>query len=306
VTERRLSRRIPFRKKVKYGLSEPSFLGYAFNLSEDGVGIKVHKVFPPHSRIVFHIYMDRVGLEDGSVDEAIKLEGIVAWISPTLPRILPTMGIKFSSCTDDIKRIYLSSYSNLLEENRLTTDTSEEVEDFSLATEEGAKSTALEDVQASFLDGVDFSEDLIKETEKNRENLLHKINQMDTDERIKLAIMGNREVRTILICDTDRTVAVAVLKNPRLSDIEVILIAQSKTVGEEVLREIGTSRKWARIYQVKVTLVNNPKTPSHVALNFIRHLRDRELQALARNKNVLGVVANTAKKIVQEKREKGN
>jgi hypothetical protein len=129
---------------------------------------------------------------------------------------------------------------------------------------------------------------------------------MDTAERIKLAITGNREVRAILICDPDRTVAVSVLKNPRLSEIEVILISQSRTVGGEVLREIGTSCKWARIYQVKVALVNNPKTPSDVALNFIRHLRDKDLKALSRNKNVLGVVVYMAKRLVQEKKDKGN
>ena len=305
MTERRVSERVPFRRKIRYGLSEPSFLGYTFNLSENGIGIKASRVFPPHSRIVFHIYMNRVGLEDDYIDEVIELEGIVAWISPTLPKILPMMGIKFSSCTDDIKRIYLN-YPKLLEENRLATDILKDIGDFSSVIEEDVKSTALEDAQVPFLDEVDFPEDLIKETEENHENLVQKINQMDTDEKIKLAITGNKEVRTILICDTDRTVAVAVLKNPHLSDIEVILIAQSRTVDEEVLREIGTSRKWARIYQVKVTLVNNPKTPSHIALNFIRHLRARELQALVRNKNVLGVVAYTAKKIVQEKRDKGN
>jgi hypothetical protein len=97
MSDRRLSRRIPFRKRIKYGLSDPTFVGYTFNLSESGIGIKADRVFPTKSRIVVHIYIG---------DEIVKLEGIVAWVSSTLPGILSLMGIKFLSCTNDIKRSY--------------------------------------------------------------------------------------------------------------------------------------------------------------------------------------------------------
>ena len=97
MANRRLSVRIPFRKRVKYGSSEPNFVGYTFNLSEGGVGIKADRVFHPQSRIIIHIYIE---------DEIVKLEGVVVWVSPTLPGIISAMGIKFLSRADDIKRIY--------------------------------------------------------------------------------------------------------------------------------------------------------------------------------------------------------
>lgn len=301
MADRRLSRRIPFRKKVKYGLPNPTFVGSTLNLSVNGIVIKAYIFFPPQSRIMIHIYVE---------DEIVILDGIVAWVSSTLPGIPSTMGIRFLGCTDDIKLIYLSSYPKFLEENELTPHTSEGVEELGLSSEEGEeefKSTALEDVLVSFLDGIDFSEDLTKETvgdisEEERVNMLHRINQMDIVQRRKLAILGNREARTILVRDPDRTVALSLLRNQRLTDMEIILIAQSKTVHEEVLRQIATNRKWARIYQVKVSLVNNAKTPFDVALRFIGHLMDRDLQALARNKNVPGVVATTARRIFREKK----
>jgi Tfp pilus assembly protein PilZ len=93
----RLSTRIPFRKRVKYGSSDPTSAGYTFNLSEGGIGIKADRVFHPKSRIIVHIYTE---------DEIVKLEGVVVWVSPALHGILSTMGIKFSSRINDIKSIY--------------------------------------------------------------------------------------------------------------------------------------------------------------------------------------------------------
>jgi hypothetical protein len=175
-------------------------------------------------------------------------------------------------------------------------------------SDEEAGPAIIDDVQSSFLDDIGFSDDLVEESEEDigearRESLLHTIKQMNIAERVKLAILGNREARTILVRDPNRIVAGAVLKNPRLTDMEIINIAQSKTVDEDILREISMSRRWAKIYQVKVALVNNPKTPSHVSLHLIRHLRDREVRALLWNKNLPGVITSTAKRIMQEKRK---
>lgn len=106
---RRASRRIPFRKKVKYGLSnspDSMFAGYTFNLSEGGIGIKAHRVFSHRSKISIQIYMSGADLEGNTMNDIIKLEGTVAWVSRVLPGILPTMGVKFLDRSSNIKRIY--------------------------------------------------------------------------------------------------------------------------------------------------------------------------------------------------------
>jgi len=175
--------------------------------------------------------------------------------------------------------------------------------------EEKAKSTFLEDINESFLDGIDFSNDLTEETgeeideavERRRESLFHKIKQMNIPQRIKLALLGNRAARAILVRDSNRMVAVSAIRNPGVTDMEIILIVQSKTANEEVLNQIASTRRWTRNYQVKVALVNNPKTPPPLALRFIRHLRDKELQALSKNKDVPGVIASSAMRLYQQK-----
>ena len=166
------------------------------------------------------------------------------------------------------------------------------------------------DVRQSFLDGINISEDLIQETEgevseRKRESLLVKIKGMNTSERIKLALLGNREARTVLVRESNRLVSRTVLRNPRFSDGEVALISQSKVVDEEILREISESRKWIRLYQVKLSLVSNPKTPSHISLNLIRHLRDRDLRMIMHDKNIPGIVTSSARRIVKERESKG-
>jgi hypothetical protein len=106
---RRASRRIPFRKKVKYGLSNSPnsmFAGYTFNLSEGGISIKAHRVFSPRSKISIQIYMSGADLEGSTMNDIIKLEGTVVWVSRVLPGILPKMGVKFLDRSSDIKRIY--------------------------------------------------------------------------------------------------------------------------------------------------------------------------------------------------------
>ena len=173
----------------------------------------------------------------------------------------------------------------------------------------------IEGIEGSFLDDIDLDSELIEETEEEEEeeehapevhnrNVMVKISMLNIGQKIKLSILGNREARTILIKDPNRIVSKAVLKNPRLTDSEIVLISQSKIVNEEILREIAESRKWARLYQVKLALVNNPKTPSHISINLIRQLRDFDLRSLRWNKNLPGVITTVVKQIIREKRDK--
>jgi len=95
--DRRLSSRIPLKRKIKYGLSKPTLSGYTFNISENGIGIKVSRTLPPKSIVLVEIYMG---------DKVVRVEGMVAWVSSLLPAKVSTMGIRLTSRTDDIKSIY--------------------------------------------------------------------------------------------------------------------------------------------------------------------------------------------------------
>lgn len=131
--------------------------------------------------------------------------------------------------------------------------------------------------------------------------LLQRLQGMTVSERIKLALRGNREVRMLLARDHNRMIRRFVLQNPRMADDEIIAIAKNRSADDEVLRLIADSREWTKNYQVRLSLVTNPKTPLVMSLRFLSGLQDRDVRMLAKSKNVSATVANAAKRIVLNK-----
>ena len=79
-----------------------------------------------------------------------------------------------------------------------------------------------------------------------RRSLEQKIGDMTVGHKIKLAYLGNKESRSILIRDKNKVVAGAVVKSGRLTDQEVASFAGNKIDGD-VLREIALNREFAEV-----------------------------------------------------------
>lgn len=151
-----------------------------------------------------------------------------------------------------------------------------------------------EDDDFSFLLTVEVSEE--GEILNTAESIEKQIAAMGVGKKLKLAYLGNKAVRSILIRDRNKLVAVAVVKSGRLTDAEVLAHAGNRNLPAEALREIAANREWTRMYPVKVALVNNPKCPPNVAVSMVAHLQARDLASLTRNKNVSSVVTQLATK----------
>ena len=132
-------------------------------------------------------------------------------------------------------------------------------------------------------------------------SLLEQLQLMTVSERIKLAPRGNREVRALLLRDPNRLIRRFVLQNPRIRDDEIIALAKNRSADDELLRTIADSREWMKNYQVRLSMVTNPKTPLVAALRFLNGLQDRDIRMLAKSRNVSATVANAAKRIVLNK-----
>src|ERR1044071_6314939 len=91
-----------------------------------------------------------------------------------------------------------------------------------------------------------------------RGSLLPRTMLMKVKDRMKLGMKGDREAPSVLIRDSNRVVARAVINNPRITDQEVEAIAAMRTVSDEVLRLIGMNRGWARQYPIIHNLPRNP------------------------------------------------
>ena len=132
-----------------------------------------------------------------------------------------------------------------------------------------------------------------------RVSLIRRIMFLNARDRMKLAMKGDREARGILIRDSNRMVAVAVINNPRVTDQEVENIAAMRTVADEVLRLIALNRAWARSYPIIHNLVRNPRTPIPTAITTLPRIRTRDLQNLTQNRNVSEAVRRQALRLAQ-------
>ena len=129
------------------------------------------------------------------------------------------------------------------------------------------------------------------------------LKSLNVPQRVKLAMKGNREVRAILLRDTNRLIPRMVLLNPRITEDEILLIAKDRNSDVEILRSIGDNRDWVGHYGVRAALVENAKTPVALALRLLKSLQEREIRILAKSKNVSSAVASQARRMLFRKQQ---
>ncbi|HSP16191.1 MAG TPA: hypothetical protein VLV78_15700 [Thermoanaerobaculia bacterium] len=127
--------------------------------------------------------------------------------------------------------------------------------------------------------------------------------KMTVAEKVQLAFKGDKTIRGILIRDRNRLVSSATIRNPRMTDNEVEVIAGLRNVEEEVLRIIGQRRDWVSKYPIAVALVKNPKAPVGVVLPLINRLTLRDLKQLKDDRGISEAVRVNARKMYQAKQK---
>ncbi len=138
-------------------------------------------------------------------------------------------------------------------------------------------------------------------TAEQREKLSQRILAMGAQEKFRLAILGNREARNLLIHDPNKIISIAVLRNLKLNESEVLQYAQMRNLSREIILGIAKDQKWRKSYPVRFALASNPKTPASVSLNFLPHLLEKDLKALSRGKDVPSPVSRAAESFLKRK-----
>ena len=136
------------------------------------------------------------------------------------------------------------------------------------------------------------------------QNLLQKVQSLSVGERLQLALKGGREIRSILVKDTNKEVMLSVLENQKITESEVEMIARSRSVPEEALRRISKNREWLKNYAISFALVTNPKAPPGIAVTLISGLKIKDLVILEKNKNVPELVRSAAKRLLAARKPK--
>jgi hypothetical protein len=146
--------------------------------------------------------------------------------------------------------------------------------------------------------GADTSEDASRKL-----NMTQRVMQMSVSQKIKLATLGNYEARTLLLRDSNKLVCMAAVTSPRITDGEILGLANSRTVNADVLRYIYSNREFTRTYAIKASLVRNPKVPLPTALKMMFTLQEKDIKELARDRNVPQTIQSQAKGFLMKKEQ---
>jgi hypothetical protein len=130
--------------------------------------------------------------------------------------------------------------------------------------------------------------------------------QLPVPMKIRLATLGNAFDRAILIRDPKKMVSVAVIKAPGVTEIEATKYAANTGLAEEVISFIANKREWTKLYGIKLSLVNNPKCPLAHSMRLLPHLREKDVQAVARSKSIPSALAAQARKLIAARTSGGS
>jgi hypothetical protein len=137
--------------------------------------------------------------------------------------------------------------------------------------------------------------------EKKFESLYSQVQEMSISEKVKLASLGNKEARNLLIKDANKLIQQAVINSPKITDEEIISHAGNRNLSKEIPRMIAAKKEFIKNYRVKLALVNNAKTPVPTSLKLLGLLMEKDLRKIAKSKNVSSVIARTAQRTLSSR-----
>ncbi len=132
----------------------------------------------------------------------------------------------------------------------------------------------------------------------------YKIAQMmGIGEKIKMALSGDKEWRSILVKDTNKLVSGSVMKNPRITEAEVIKLIKAGIQNDEIMRLICANKEWVKNYQIRKSLIENNRTPVQSAIRYLATMSEKDLSGFAKSKNIASVVSTMAKRMLLNKKK---
>jgi hypothetical protein len=151
----------------------------------------------------------------------------------------------------------------------------------------------------------DTSEEEIEEVDEDGDKFLSKYKVamvMGISEKIKMALSGDKEWRSILIKDSNKLVSGSVIKNPRITDGEILTILKVGVQNDEIIRLICANKEWTKNYMIRKALIDCPKTPLPNSLRYLASLNEKDIASYAKSKNISSVLSTQAKRLLLAKK----
>jgi hypothetical protein len=143
-----------------------------------------------------------------------------------------------------------------------------------------------------------------KATEENlnparaEQNSWDKIRNLSRIEKMLLAPKADRSERQVLIQDNDAQIIFSLLKNPRITTEEVIRIARLPLLSSIAAELIAKTTIWASNSEIRAALVNNPRTPTPLAIKLLPTLPEPEIRQIAKSGGVSQALKQAALRII--------
>jgi hypothetical protein len=152
---------------------------------------------------------------------------------------------------------------------------------------------AEEDEADSFVD---------EELEEESLSKYQELQEMSAADKIKMALTGDKEWRTLLIRESNKQVNTAVLRNPRISDGEVLSIVKNRSSSDELIRIVLLNRDWVKLYDMKKALAIHPRTPLQTAMRYMTFLSEKDIREIAKSRDVGQAIVNNARRMLMTKK----
>lgn len=219
------------------------------------------------------------------------------------PRPLEQLGILMLLTGDqdpDIKQTAEGTLQrlphNLIADFIARADTPTELREFFIRRGIEPSSTPAPDDDEPLIDTDEGGVALDGTEDEKQKSFQERLSSMTVPEKVKCAMKGTREMRSILIRDPNRMVAAAVLSCPKVNPAEVEAFAKMGNVSEDILRTIANTRAWTKAYGVVLSLVKNSKTPVALSLNLMQRLTDADVKRIGTDRNVPEALRLAARK----------
>ena len=126
---------------------------------------------------------------------------------------------------------------------------------------------------------------------------------MGIGEKIKMALSGDKEWRSLLVKDSNKLVSGSVIKNPRITEAEILTLIKAGIQNDEIMRLICANKEWIKSYKIRKALVENNRTPVQNAMRYLGTMGVKDLAQFAKSKNIASVISTMAKRLLLNKKK---
>jgi hypothetical protein len=225
---------------------------------------------------------------DDVFKEAVRHE-----VADTHARVIDTMRSAGADAELDLDGVREETGGELDLDRLLAADASDDLS-LPLAAEDVSEGAAEGDARAQ--------QALASKLGRNAEGRVTLIGKLRPMEKLRLAIVGNAFERFVLVRDSNKMVALATVKSPRVKENEVVAYAANRTLAHEVIRYICNRRDWTKLYAITMNLVLNPKTPMASAMTFLGRLHHHDVKKVAFSKAIPSALATAAKRKLDQRK----